>query len=143
MTQKSTSLTLLFTTVFLLLYTLWTLVISIRELTLPVEHHSEFDAMHTFFQGVILLVICLLAIVLLISCRFIFKLKKWAYILAILITILMIPLTDLVTTPDVIFNLMEGAPLAVVKEIIPSILILLLIFRFREFWPAKSENTGV
>lgn len=143
MTQKSTSLTLRLTTVFLLLYALWTFVISIRELTLPADQHGEFNAMHNFFQGVFLLAICLLAIVLLIFCRYVFKLKKWAYILSILITIIMIPLTDLVSTPDITFNLMAGAPLAVVKEILPAVLILLLIVRFREFWPAKPQNTAV
>ena len=122
----------------LILYTLWTLIISVRELILPVENHSEFDALKNFSQGITLMVICIFSLFLLICSFLLTKLKKWAFIVSILLLLLLIPLTDLVLTPDLMLHISDGNTLAVVKEIIPVILSALLISRFREFWPKKS-----
>ncbi|MBI3133146.1 MAG: hypothetical protein HYZ14_00580 [Bacteroidetes bacterium] len=122
----------------LLLYTLWTLIISIRELLLPVEHHGEFDALKNFSQGIILIVICIFTVLLLVCAFLLLRLKKWAFIVSILLLLLLIPLADLVPTPDLLLPVSDGNTLAAVKEIIPVILVALLISRLREFWPKKS-----
>ncbi|MBK9192607.1 MAG: hypothetical protein IPM77_14500 [Crocinitomicaceae bacterium] len=122
----------------LALYTLWTLIISIRELFLPVEHHSEFDALKNFSQGITLIVICIFTVLLLICTLLLLKLKKWAFIVSIILLFLLIPLTDLVQTPDLMLHISDGNTLAVLKEIIPVVLVALLLSRFKEFWPKKN-----
>lgn len=94
---------------------------------------GEFAALHNLAMLVYTVFIGGGSIVLFIASFFLWKQKRWAYILSFVLILLIIPILAFSDLKEIAFKLAPGASISVNKEILPAVILLLLLIGRKDF----------
>lgn len=115
-----------------LIFAVTSIILAYKSLTAPGDP-SEFGALKNIATALFGMLAILISLLLILSAVFVFKVKKWAYIMSLVL----IPMCMLVlgagSISALIFEISAGAPLSLTSEIFPVIVLIALIFCFKEF----------
>lgn len=134
--KKKPDIFLKIAVLMLILLAIANTVLSVISLNAPVES-SEFAAMHNFAMGLYSLLIIVICLIMLATGFFVYKLKRWAYILNLILLIFLIPLSEISNIKGIEFILSLGSTISLTKEIIPIIILILLILSIKNFKKIK------
>jgi hypothetical protein len=129
--KKPSKITLV-NVVLVLSFALLNLTLSYNALQEPLDT-SEFGALRNFALTFALLLIVALTLVSVVSALFMLKLKRWALFVTFICIALIIPFLAGSNLKDVVFELSPGAALSLNHEILPSIILVMLLFSWKDF----------
>lgn len=114
------------------IFAITSIVLAYQSLNEPPDP-SEFGGIKNLATGLFGILAILISFILILSAAFLFKLKRWAYILSLIL----IPLCMLVlgagSISALIFEISPGAFLSVTSEIFPVIVLIALLSCFKDF----------
>lgn len=113
-------------------YAVLNLVLAYRSLTAPMDS-SEFAALRNMSLGIMAFLVVVLSLLAFLAGALMLRSKRWAYIVALLTTVLIIPVLAVSDLNELQFELIAGAPLSVNHELVPVLLLVLLLFCWRKF----------
>ena len=134
--NKKPDLFLKIAVLLLMLLAIANTVLSVIALNAPCES-SEFAAMHNVAMGLYDLLIILISLVMFTTGFFLYKIRRWAYILNLILLILLIPLSEISDLKEIKFSLSQSSTISITKEIIPIIILILLILSIKNFKKIK------
>jgi len=135
--KTKSSILLKLTIILLLLFALSNIILSFISLFEPVRS-NEFEALHNVAMGIYSLLISIISLTTIITGIFLFKLKRWAYILNLILLIFTIPLLGISNLKEIAFQISPGSEISITKEAVPIFILSLLIFSIRSFFGNKK-----
>ncbi len=119
-------------TVLVLGFALLNLILAYKSFGEPMDS-SEFGAMRNFALSLALFLIVSLTLISIFSSLFMLKLKRWALFVTFICISLIIPFLAFSDFKEIVFELSPGAPVSLNHEILPAIILILLLFSWKDF----------
>jgi len=134
--QNKPSKKILLATGLQFIFAIISIILAYQSLTAPADS-SEFGGLKNAATGLFGILSIIISLVLILSAVFLFKLKRWAYILSLIF----VPLSMLVlgagSLGTLIFEISAGAPLSLTSEILPALVLVALLFCVNDFRKKK------
>lgn len=118
--------------VLIVAFALLNLGLSYKSLNAPMDT-SEFAGIRNFTLSVAAMLIILLSLVSIVSGLFMLKLKRWSLFLSFICIALIIPILAISDLKELVSEFSPGAPVSWNHEILPGVMLVLLLFSWRDF----------
>ncbi len=132
--MKNLSITTKIAMGLLLIFVITNIILSYISFTGP-RGGGEFATLSNFVTSVSALLIIAISI----PTLFLFKQKRWAYILTIILIILLLPILAVSDVEEMAIQLAPGAAISLNKEVLPIAILFFLVLGRKDFKKIQSS----